>query len=259
MTYKFLEIERKGRLCWVRMNRGMFNDLTVEFMGELIHVHKQLENDNDIWGVLLGSASEHFFCNGMNPESMLEYSVEQRCRVFNKLIEMIEVIYGFSKPELAVINGHAMAGGAFLGLLTDSRFMAKGKAKYCFSEVKVGLTIPPVFLELMKTVIGHSNLTQAAMLARIYNPEEAQAIGLVDQVFAPEKLSQKSEEYMENLFKLPQASIQHVKSSIRAPYLEMLNAHVKSNQDDFSAFLTGNFEEGLRAVMARRAPVFTNP
>ena len=50
-----------------------------------------------------------------------------------------------SIPTMAVINGHAYAGGLILALCHDFRIMASGKSKICLSEIKMGLPPPPAY------------------------------------------------------------------------------------------------------------------
>ena len=48
-------------------------------------------------------------------------------------------------PSMAVINGHAYAGGLILALLHDFRVMAKGKSRICLSELALGMPLPPAY------------------------------------------------------------------------------------------------------------------
>ena len=48
-------------------------------------------------------------------------------------------------PTMAVINGHAYAGGLILALVHDFRVMAKGKGRICLSELALGLPLPPAY------------------------------------------------------------------------------------------------------------------
>ncbi|TGK20199.1 enoyl-CoA hydratase/isomerase family protein [Leptospira fluminis] len=253
---KNIKIEEKESLAWIWLDRAPSNEMTEELMDELIEAHRILGEKKSVRAVLIGSKHEKFFSNGLDPRYMLERSANDRIKVFAKLFDMMRVIYTFPKPEVTVINGHAMAGGAVLGILTDFRFMSDGKARYCFSEVLVGLTIPPTLLNIIESVVGKGKLKDVAMLGTAYKPEEAKTIGLVDQIFPAAELHKKSEDYMLNMLNLPQASLESLKKSIRKNLILEFDAPTDHLIQEFKPFVSGNFDEGLKAVLERRKPKF---
>ncbi|EPG72628.1 enoyl-CoA hydratase/isomerase family protein [Leptospira fainei serovar Hurstbridge str. BUT 6] len=254
---KNIRIEEKGPLAWIWLERSPSNEMTEELMDELIEAHQILGAKKSVRAVLIGSQNEKFFSNGLDPRYMLERSPEDRVKVFAKLFDMMRVIYTFPKPQVTVINGHAMAGGAVLGILTDFRFMGNGKSRYCFSEVLVGLTIPPTLLNIIESVVGKARLRDVAMLGKAYKPEEAKAIGLVDLIFPAEELNKKSEDYMLDILDLPQASLESLKRGIRKDLIQEFNAPTDLLIQEFKPFVSGNFDEGLKAVLERRKPKFS--
>ena len=212
-TYNFLEIERRDRLAWLWLNRAPLNTLTIEFMDEIDRAYAELASDRETDIVLLGSKVPGFFCNGLDPDYLLERDVPARALVFERLFEMMRAMYAFEKPSAAVIDGHAMAGGAVLGVLNDFRFMSDSRFRF-------------------------------------------QAIHLVDDVFPAESLHAKAEARMRNLLPMAQPSLRQIKKEIRQPVVRRLAEFRASTVSELEPFLSGNFEEGLRAVRERRRPVF---
>ena len=151
-----------------------------------------------------------------------------------------------------------MAGGAVLGILTDFRFLSTGKNRYSFSEVRVGLTVPPGLLKLIESVVGPQNIIRTAMLASAFKPEEAKAVGLADELFPRDKLLANVEKFMKRLFELPLANMRSVKANLRRDRLAMLE-NFNEDLQNMKGVLSGNIEEGLRAVLERRRPRFDNP
>lgn len=252
---KELQIRVTDRIAYLRINRPPLNTLTPNLMENMIAAHDELAKNTEVRGVILHSENDKFFCNGLDPETMLAAGAKEREEIFRTLVEMAVRMYSFPKLELCAIGGHAMAGGAVLGILCDFRFMSEGKHRYCFSEVRVGLTIPAGLLSIITSVIGPRYARDAAMLGNMYRADEAQAIGLVDRVTTPETLLSDATGFLTELFEIPDAGMIAVKEQLRAPQLAALK-----NQDDVATlrkFLVGNFEEGLRAVLERRRPNFT--
>ncbi len=258
--FQHLAIERRERLAWIRINRPPLNDLTPEVIQELRSAHQLLADDESVWMVVLAGAGEKFFCNGLSPEYILSQDAAGREAVFAGLFDLMREMYAFPKIEAAAMNGHAMAGGAVLGILCDFRFVTSGKARVGFSEVAAGLTIPEFLIDIIEAVTGPQHLVQTAMLAKAYLPDEARAIGLVDGVFAPDELEERVADYLNDLMnRLPLRSMQSAKQAIRAKRIAGLEAASVRSLENLRPFLTGNFDEGLRAVLERRRPVFQNP
>ncbi|MEQ9364614.1 MAG: enoyl-CoA hydratase/isomerase family protein [Leptospirales bacterium] len=259
-SFQNLRIESRDRLAWIRLNRPPLNDLTPEVIEELIEAHRLLAADDSVWMVVLGGQGEKFFCNGLSPEYILAQDAAGRAAVFARLFDLMRAMYAFPKIEAAAMGGHAMAGGAVLGILCDFRFMRAGKSRIGFSEVAAGLTVPEFLIDIIEGVIGPQHLVQTAMLAKAYRPEEALAIGLVDDVFPPEEFDARVEAYLNGLMdSLPLRSMQTVKQSLRAKRNAGLKAASTRSLENLRPLLMGNFDEGLTAVLERRKPVFQNP
>jgi Delta3-Delta2-enoyl-CoA isomerase len=56
-------------------------------------------------------------------------------------------------PTLAVINGHAYAGGLILALCHDFRIMHDGKRRICLSELNLGMPLPTAYSVIMKATV----------------------------------------------------------------------------------------------------------
>ncbi|MCE9596804.1 MAG: enoyl-CoA hydratase/isomerase family protein [Spirochaetia bacterium] len=254
-----MKIEIKDHLARLTLARPPLNALNPDLIKELNQTIQDLERNPDCWALLIDSSSENFFSNGLDPQALLPMDKQGRMETFLSFLSFSRNLYAFSKPSLSAIAGHAMAGGAVIGALTDFRYLAEGKYSYCFSEVRVGLTIPDVLLDIIQTITGPHHLRQIAMLAERYKPEECLQIGLADRLVPADKLLAESEKYLRSMFELPLASIRSVKENLRLPIIQKFDAYLNSGDQKFAVFLEGNFVEGLSAVMERRRPKFKNP
>lgn len=254
-----LKVEINDHLARLTLTRPPLNALSPEFIQELNDAVVALDKNPDCWALLIDSSAESFFSNGLDPEALIPMDKQGRMQTFLTFLMFARNLYAFSKPSLSAIAGHAMAGGAVIGVLTDFRFLAEGKYSYCFSEVRVGLTIPDVLLDIIQSITGPQHLRQIAMLSERYKPEECLQIGLADRVLPADRLIPESEKYLRSMFELPLASIRSVKENLRLPTIQKFDAYLRERDQKFAAFLEGNFVEGLSAVMERRRPKFQNP
>lgn len=257
-NYQYIEIEKKDNAAWIWISRPPSNDLNIGLMEELIRAHRELEKEKAIWAVFIASRNDTYFCNGLDPAYMLSLSVNERVKVFSVLIKMVKAIYSFSKPEMSIVNGYAMAGGAVLGMLTDFRFMSAEKCRYCFSEVHVGLTIPAPLMDVVESIVGPENLVKAVMLGKAFKSDEALRIGLADAVFPKAELNTEAEKFMRKLLQSPLQSLVSIKRNIRSRKMAKLKDIEKKIMKEIRPFLSGNFEEGLLAVKEKRKPNYKN-
>ncbi len=93
----------------------------------------------------------------------------------------------FTKPIVAAINGHAVAGGLELILSCDIR-VAGTNAKLGFAEVRWGIFPSGGGALKLESQIGYTWAHDLLLTGRLITAAEAQAIGLVGEVVAPEEV-----------------------------------------------------------------------
>ena len=99
--------------------------------------------------------------------------------------ELAHRVLGFPLPVVIACTGHAIAMGTFLLLSGDYRVGAEGPFKFVANEVAIGLTIPPVGVEVLRQRLTPAAFNRAAMLAEPFTPDNAVDAGFLDRVVAP--------------------------------------------------------------------------
>lgn len=239
------------------MNRAPLNLMDIEFMQTFMELHRNMQSNPDVWAVIVHSTVDGYFSNGLDPAMMLKRDAKEKAEVFTVLLQMVKEVYAFEKPHISAIEGHAMAGGAVMAILSDWRFMSREKSRIAFSEVAVGLVIPRVIINLIESATGSQHLRTIAQLGTAIKSVDAQAMGLVDEVFGNGTVLREAEKYAKRLFDLPLASVRSVKRMLREKNIQALEAG--EGLAEMQTFLGDNFNEGLRAVQERRRPKFKNP
>merc|ERR1712127_924148 len=102
-------------------------------------------------------------------------------------------LYGSNKVYIAAINGHAPAGGCLMAMSCDYRIMTKGPYKMGLNETLLGIKAPFWFIDTMINTIGHRETEKALQLGKLYSPEEALAVNLVDELCEPNELMDKAQ------------------------------------------------------------------
>lgn len=255
---QFLSTRVENHIGYLAMNRAPMNLMDIPFMEEFTQAHRELAANDDVWGVICHSTVDGYFSNGLDPAMMLSRDAKGRIEVFEVLLKMVLDVYAFPKPHISAIEGHAMAGGAVIAILSDWRYMSRERSRISFSEVAVGLTIPKAIINLIESATGPGPLREIAMLGSPIKSTDAQRMGLVDEVFDNGTTLKAAEKYMKRLFELPLASVRSVKQILRADNIAALKS--RDGLDTLGHFVGAEtFVEGLSGVRDKRRPKYKNP
>ena len=91
------------------------------------------------------------------------------------------------KPIVAAIHGYALAGGFELALMCDVRFAAVG-TQFGLPDTPLGLSPTSGMTYLLPRIVGLGRAMYLALSAENIDAEEAERIGLVSRVVAPDAL-----------------------------------------------------------------------
>ncbi len=181
MPFKIETEDRKfGKIATLTMEGiAPNNTLNREMLVEFFSIMKDTSAKAD--GIIVTSANEKFFSNGLDGATLLGLDREERKATVEEMIRIYGKLFSIDKPWIAEIAGHAMAGGAVIATAADNRFMLAGSGRIGFSEMMVGMPLPAAY------VMGFKNLVQPKYIRDVlygaaYKPEEALEIGLIDEI-----------------------------------------------------------------------------
>ena len=111
-----------------------------------------------------------------------------------------------SKPTIAAIDGWCLAGGLELALWCDLRLATPGSTFGCF-ERRWGVPLVDGGTQRLPRVIGLGRALDLILSGRPVDAEEAERIGLVNQVVAPGAHLERALELAERLAGFPQETM----------------------------------------------------
>ena len=91
-------------------------------------------------------------------------------------------LLGFPRPTLAMVNGHAIAGGFVLALACDYRLGVEGEYRIGLNEVAVGAGFPHTAVEIVRLRLAHARASELMLGAALYPASQAVRLGLVDEL-----------------------------------------------------------------------------
>jgi enoyl-CoA hydratase/carnithine racemase len=168
--------------------------------------------------VLLTGAGE-VFSAGLDLKEVAALDLERARRLVGALEGMVEALFTYPAPTVALVNGHAIAGGCVLVMCCDLRVMTSDAgARIGLNEVALGLTFPPKTLAMLRSRLGASARERVLLGAQLYDPGGAREVGLVDET-APDARA-LAVERLEALSRHPPAGYARLKAELRRGVLQ---------------------------------------
>jgi len=252
--YKFLDFDITDGLARITLNHPPYNVLTVPLMGELAQAIESLENKADVKVIVLDS-SQKTFSAGISIEDSKPDRVFQTLEAFNHVFQAISEI---SKPLIVVVNGPAIGAGSELVAFGDM-IIATPNARFAQPEVKMGV-FPPFAAIMMPAVIGPKKTYELILTGQSLSAEEALDLGFVNRVVAEAGLENTVNELVSRILEFSGPVLEMTKRVIATSIGRPLAEAMKKSQDIYLNQLMAlqDVEEGLRAVLEKRKPVWKN-
>ncbi len=213
----------KDKVAIITLNRGKSNSLNREMVTELNDVLESIENDPNIGGVIV-TGRENFFSAGLDLIELYHYNEEEVKSFWHLFLKFTAKLTAFKKPLVAAINGHSPAGGCVIALGCDARVMAEGKYIIGLNEVPVGIIVPHSIFALYGFWLGKANAYRNLLEGKLFSPEEALAVGLVDELVKPESILTAAERKVRKYMAFEANTWQQSKINVRRELIEVMNA-----------------------------------
>jgi enoyl-CoA hydratase len=175
-----IEREDIGDVAVLRLAHGPVNAMDLELCQAASAQLRSFAADPARAVVLTGTGRA--FSAGVDLRRYLAEGEPYVERFLPALAELFSSAFELTKPLVAAVNGHAIAGGCVLAACADVTFMADGNGRIGVPELKVGVPFPRVALEVLRHAVGEVAARRLVVGAETYPPAAAREIGLVDEV-----------------------------------------------------------------------------
>ncbi|NFN95109.1 short-chain-enoyl-CoA hydratase [Clostridium botulinum] len=259
MELKNVILEKEGHLAIVTINRPKaLNALNSETLKDLDTVLENLENDSNIYAVILTGAGEKSFVAGADISEMKDLNEDQG-REFGELGNKVFLrLENLDKPVIAAISGFALGGGCELSMSCDIR-IASEKAK--FGQPEAGLGITPGFggTQRLARIVGLGKAKEMIYTCDIIKAEEAYRIGLVNKVVSLESLMDEAKAMANKIIANAPIAVKLCKDAINRGMQVDIDKAVLIEAEDFGkCFSSEDQTEGMTAFLERREKNFQN-
>ena len=256
--YKTIRYEKKDNIALVTIDRPeALNALNSTVITELEQVVTALENDSTIRAMILTGEGRSFVAGADIGE---QYPLDldggrrwgQRGSALFRRMERLEF------PTIAAVNGFALGGGCELAMSCDV-ILASEKAK--FGQPEVGLGITPGFsgTQRLPRRVGIAKAKELIFSGRMVKADEAERIGLVNAVYAPEALLDGAMEMARSFAKNAPIAVKYAKACIDRGMQTDIDSGIACENELFAmCFATADQKEGMGAFLEKRTAEFQN-
>src|SRR5258706_11761813 len=261
-----------GGLCTYRTESGVAvlelcdppaNTYTYEMMRALDEAILKARFDENVHVILLRGAGDKFFCAGANIKMLQGANPVFKyyfCLHANETLNRLEQT---PKLVIAALNGHTVGGGLEIAMAADLRIARKGAGKVGLPEVTLGVLPGTGGTQRMARLVNKSKAIELMVTGDVFGFEQAQELGLVNQVWeaaSTQEFMDKVQEYAEKFCPPHKASkaVGRIKRAVQSgaeiPFESALAVERELQQ---LLFQGEDAKEGLAAYIEKRKGNFT--
>jgi len=258
MSYKTIQLAYDTGVATITLNRpDKRNAISFELIDDLLGALHEVETSDAIVLILTGSGKA--FSSGLdleNLKALIGRSPEQNLQDSETMVRLFRSLYEFSKVTIAAVNGAAIAGGTGLALLCDFT-LAVPEAKFGYTEVRIGF-VPAIVSTFLLRQVGEKHARDLLLTGRIIGADEAERMGLINEIVPPENLMARARELAALLMENSPASLRATKKLLSDHARPELDEQIESAVRENAAIrTTADFREGITSFLEKRKPVWS--
>jgi enoyl-CoA hydratase len=160
-------------------------------IGELMHALEAARQNEAVRVVVLTGAGKAFSAGGDLSAFSGQAEGGTRSPIRPRsLTELFPAMHDLGKPIIAMVNGHALAGGVGLMVACDL-VLASDQATFGLTEINVGLWPMMIMTELVRN-IGRKKALELMLTGKRIDAAEAEAIGLISRAVPEDRLEEEA-------------------------------------------------------------------
>ena len=232
MNHMLLTIDH-GPIRELRLNRPPVNALSPDL---IITLRQALESaSREGVRALILSGSPGRFSAGLDVPLLITLEHPAIADLWRAFYALMRTLASSPIPIVAAITGHAPAGGTVLPLFCDWRIMAQEDYKIGLNEAQVGLMLPPVILAALRRQIGARDAEWVAVSGLLMSPQQALAIGLIDELAPSDQVVPRALAWCQNLLAVPAQAMTATRKHARADLVALFDSGLENELEAVTA------------------------
>ena len=198
----------EGVVALITLNRPeKRNALNDALIGALKDSLREADSNDEVRGVVITGAGADF-CSGADLaalQKISDASVAENLEDARSLMELFTLIRSVRVPVVAAVRGRALAGGCGLATACDLVIAARS-ARFGYPEVKIGF-VPAMVMAILRRNVSEKRAFELITLGAEISADEAERIGLINQVFDDETFETEVENYVAGFEKVSRSAV----------------------------------------------------
>jgi enoyl-CoA hydratase/carnithine racemase len=216
-------------------------------------------SDPDVHVIVVQGAGDRAFVSGADISEFSEKrtTVAARADYDEALAAAWRSWRTVDKPIIAMIRGYCIGGGLGVALGCDLRICADN-ARFALPAAKLGLGYGFPGIKRFCDTVGPSFTKEFFFTARQFDANEALAMGLANRVLPAAELESYVKKYAEMISANAPLTIEGTKFIVGEVLKDPAERNLKACEEKvMRCFNSTDYQEGRKAFMEKRKPVFT--
>jgi enoyl-CoA hydratase len=245
---EFVRLEVDGGIGVIRLERPPMNALNMQVQAEIQAAAAEASRRDDVRAVIV-YGGQKVFAAGADIKEMASLSYAEMAGRAQQLSSAISAVAEIPKPTVAAITGYALGGGFELALCCDRR-IAGDNAKVGQPEILLGIIPGMGGTQRLARLVGPSRAKDLIYTGRFVAADEALAIGMVDEVVAPDDVYEAARRWAAQFAEGPARALAAAKAAIDGGLDGDLASGLKLESHLFAAlFATDDQRAGMQSFI----------
>jgi methylglutaconyl-CoA hydratase len=243
----------EGHVALVTLNRPeKRNALNDALVGGLKDALRDADSREEVRAVLITGAGADF-CSGADLSALKkisESSIAENLEDAQSLVELFALIRRVRVPVVAAVRGRALAGGCGLATACDI-VLAASSARFGYPEVKIGF-VPAIVMAILRRNVSEKRAFELVTRGAEITADEAERIGLVNQVFDDDAFEAKVEKYVADFESLSRSAVMLTKRLLYQTDGMTFDAALQAGADvNTIARMTDDCQQGIARFLLK--------
>ena len=254
----YLIVEKSGNTAVVTFNNPPAHTWTKESLTALRDLVLSLNQDKEIYALVLTGGGEKFFSAGADLTLFADGDKQVAAEMADIFGQAFETLSTFRGVSIAAINGWSMGGGLEIALACDLR-IAEEHAMMALPEATVGLLPCAGGTQNLQLLVGEGWTKRMILCGERIDAKTAERIGLVEEVVAKSQGLTAAKALAEKVAKQSPVAVAACKVLIQKNRHMPINAALPQERQAFvDLFDSADQTEGVQAFLEKRKPVWLN-
>ena len=254
VDFQHITFEKRDGIARLTLNEPPLNVLNIAMMREINAALEGLGEDPAAKVLVIEAAEgSKAFSAGVDVSEHTADKVGEMIEVFHRIFRLLDTL---EVPTVAVVERAALGGGCELAMFCDM-VIASERASFGQPEIQVGV-FPPIAAVALPGIVGPKKALEMVLLGDRISAADAERMGLVNNVVAPDELRTAADEFVGKLASLSSAVVRLTKRAVRVGSVGSFADGLAAVEDLYLGPLmsTEDAHEGLAAFMEKRSPVW---